>query len=57
MMKLKTLMTNLRKDESGAAMVEYTILLGILAAAVVATVILVGSWLSTKWTALEALLP
>jgi pilus assembly protein Flp/PilA len=57
MMKLKTLFTNLRQDESGAAMVEYTILLGILAAAVVATVILVGTWISGRWTAFEALLP
>jgi pilus assembly protein Flp/PilA len=40
------------KDEEGAALVEYTVLLGIMLVAVVATIGLVGGWVNTKWTAL-----
>lgn len=40
-------------DEDGAAMVEYTVLLGIITVAVIATVVLVGGWVGDKWTALN----
>jgi pilus assembly protein Flp/PilA len=43
-----------RDDENGAAMVEYTILLGIITVAVIATIILVGAWVSGKWVALNS---
>ncbi|OBQ92933.1 Flp family type IVb pilin [Mesorhizobium sp. WSM3866] len=52
MKKLMTLTRQFRDDENGAAMVEYTILLGIITVAVIATVVLVGGWVGTKWTAL-----
>jgi pilus assembly protein Flp/PilA len=42
----------LAKDEDGAALVEYTVLLGIMLVTVVATIGLVGGWVNTKWTAL-----
>ena len=42
------------KDEEGAALIEYTVLLGILVVAVIATIVLVGSWVNTKWSALQA---
>ncbi len=42
------------KDEEGAALIEYTVLLGILLVAVIATIVLVGAWVNTKWTALQA---
>lgn len=45
------------KDEEGAALIEYTVLLGILLVAVIATINLVGAWVSTKWVALNASLP
>ena len=44
-------------DEEGAALVEYTVLLGIMLVAVIATILLVGGWVNTKWTALCAALP
>ncbi len=50
---LKSL-TNLKRDEDGAALVEYTVLLGILLVAVIATIGTVGTWVSGKWTALNA---
>lgn len=48
---------NLIKDEEGAALIEYTVLLGILLVAVIAVIVSVGGWISAKWTALFAALP
>jgi pilus assembly protein Flp/PilA len=55
--RLATLFTRFRDDEEGAALVEYTVLLGILVVAVIATIITVGGWISGKWSALSASLP
>jgi pilus assembly protein Flp/PilA len=40
------------KDEEGAALVEYTVLLGVMLVAVIGTIVLVGGWVNTKWAAL-----
>ena len=53
---LRTL-TKFGKDEEGAALIEYTVLLGIMLVAVIATIILVGTWISGQWTALNGALP
>jgi pilus assembly protein Flp/PilA len=53
---LRTL-TKFGKDEEGAALIEYTVLLGIMLVAVIATIILVGTWISGQWTALNTALP
>jgi pilus assembly protein Flp/PilA len=45
-------MSKLARDEEGAALVEYTVLLGIMLVAVVATIGLVGGWINARWTAL-----
>ena len=45
-------MESLKRDQEGAALVEYTVLLGIMLVAVITTIGLVGGWMSTKWTAL-----
>ena len=47
----------LRRDEEGAALIEYTVLLGIMLVAVIATIILVGAWIKGEWTTLQAALP
>ena len=52
MRKAVQLLNKFTKDEEGAALVEYTVLLGIMLVAVVATIGLVGGWVNTKWTAL-----
>ncbi|MER9028089.1 MULTISPECIES: Flp family type IVb pilin [unclassified Mesorhizobium] len=57
MKKLMTMTRQFRDDENGAAMVEYTILLGMITVAVIATIILVGTWVTGRWTALNAALP
>jgi pilus assembly protein Flp/PilA len=51
------LLKQLARDEEGAALIEYTVLLGILLVAVIATIGLVGTWISDKWTALDKALP
>jgi len=56
MLKVINQISVLRDDESGAALVEYTVLLGILLVAVIATIALVGTWVSGKWTALHTAL-
>jgi pilus assembly protein Flp/PilA len=43
-----------KKDEDGAALIEYTVLLGILLIAVIAIIGTVGTWISGQWTALNA---
>ncbi|SIT54080.1 Pilin subunit (fragment) [Mesorhizobium prunaredense] len=53
MKKLMTMTRQFRDDENGAAMVEYTILLGIITVAVIATIILVGTWVGGRWTSLN----
>jgi pilus assembly protein Flp/PilA len=41
------------RDEEGAALIEYTVLLGILVVAVIATIGAVGGWVNNRWTALN----
>ncbi|TPK77065.1 Flp family type IVb pilin [Mesorhizobium sp. B2-4-15] len=54
--KFMTMTRQFRADESGAAMVEYTVLLGIITVAVIATVVLVGTWVGGQWTTLNTTL-
>ncbi|ESX46865.1 Flp family type IVb pilin [Mesorhizobium sp. M1060] len=56
MKKLMTMTGQFGDDENGAAMVEYTILLGIITIAVIASVITVGGWVSGKWSFLASTL-
>jgi pilus assembly protein Flp/PilA len=53
MLKGLQVFKNLVKDEEGAALIEYTVLLGILVVAVIATIVAVGKWVNGKWTALQ----
>jgi len=45
------------KDEDGAALIEYTVLLAIILIAVITTIGLVGTWIGGRWTALNSALP
>jgi pilus assembly protein Flp/PilA len=47
-------LTMLKKDEDGAALIEYTVLIGILLVAVIAIILFVGSWISTQWSGLSS---
>ena len=55
--KLLAVIVKVRKDEDGAALIEYTVLLGILLVTVITTIGLVGTWINGKWTALQGALP
>jgi pilus assembly protein Flp/PilA len=57
MKKLSTLVRNLHNDESGAAFIEYTVLLGILLVGALVTIGAVGTWAGGQWTALDTALP
>lgn len=57
MAKLLACVRQLKNDEEGAALIEYTVLLGIMLVAVIATIVLVGTWVSGQWVTLEAALP
>lgn len=56
LIKLQAKAIALREDEDGAALIEYTVLLGIMLVAVIATIGLVGTWVNTKWTTLNTAL-
>jgi len=42
----------LGRDDDGAALVEYTVLLGVMLVAVISTIVMVGGWVNVKWAAL-----
>ncbi len=47
------LVQKLGADEEGAALIEYTVLLGVLIVAVIATIAGVGGWVNGKWATLS----
>ena len=53
MSKYRNLINRFGRDEDGAALIEYTVLLGILVVAVIVTIGAVGSWVNGQWTALN----
>jgi pilus assembly protein Flp/PilA len=53
MKTLKTIANRFHADEDGAAMIEYTILIGIISVATITAVLAVGTWVSTQWGALD----
>jgi pilus assembly protein Flp/PilA len=57
MKKALELVRGLRRDEEGAALIEYTVLLGIMLVAVIGTIVTVGTWITGKWTSLSGALP
>ena len=56
MTKLLNLTKRLTDDESGAALIEYTVLLGIMLTAVITLILSVGTWVNTRWTTLNTAL-
>ena len=47
------LLNQIKSDENGAALIEYTVLLAILLVAVIAIIGGVGGWVSTNWASLN----
>ncbi|MER8464076.1 Flp family type IVb pilin [Mesorhizobium sp. M7A.F.Ca.MR.245.00.0.0] len=54
MKKLMTMTRQFRDDENGAAMVEYSILVGIIAAASLLAILAIGGWVGAQFTGLCA---
>ncbi len=54
---MRKLIDKFIREEDGAALIEYTVLLGIMLVAVITTIGLVGTWINTRWTAFEDALP
>lgn len=52
MSKLMTVAKRFHSDEDGAAMVEYSILIGIIAVAAIGFIIGIGGWVSGRFSAL-----
>ncbi len=46
----------LRKDESGATLIEYSLLIGLLSAAVITLLGSVAGWVEGKWSSLNTAL-
>lgn len=49
----KAHLKRLREDESGASLIEYSLLIGLIAAAAVTSIVAIGAWIGPRWTALE----
>jgi Flp pilus assembly pilin Flp len=52
MRKVKKLLQRLARNEEGQGLVEYSILIGVIAVAVVGMAVAVGGWSSAKWLGL-----
>ncbi len=52
----KFLLERLQKDEEGAALVEYSLLIGIITVAAVGSILLIGPWVGTQWQSLATAL-
>ena len=52
MKKLMTMTRQFRDDENGAAMVEYSILVGIIAGAAILAIVAIGLWVTGRFTGL-----
>jgi pilus assembly protein Flp/PilA len=46
----------LSREEDGAALIEYTVLIGLMLVGVVVTITAVGTWVSGQWTTLNTAL-
>jgi pilus assembly protein Flp/PilA len=52
MTRLRGFFTRLRKDEKGATMIEYSILIGIITAVAIGFIIAMGGFVSGAWSLL-----
>ncbi|MDX2205188.1 MAG: Flp family type IVb pilin [Hyphomicrobiaceae bacterium] len=51
--RLNKELARLARDERGASLLEYTILLAIITVGAIASIGSVGTWVSTKWSTLN----
>lgn len=53
---MKKTIASFFNDERGAALIEYSILIGLIAVAVITAVTAVGGWISGRWNTLDGAL-
>ena len=53
---MKKLLSQFVREEDGAAMIEYTVLIGLITAATIALIIAVGLWVNGQWSILDTAL-
>ena len=53
---IKRTAVRLWSDESGASLLEYSVLVGLIVAGVVVTITGVGAWINTRWGTLRGVL-
>ena len=53
---IKRTAAGLWANESGASLLEYSVLVGLITAAVVGTIFGVAGWMGNKWTTLQTTL-
>ena len=51
--RIKDAAVRLWTDESGASLLEYSVLVGLITAAVVGTLLGVSNWMGNKWSNLQ----
>ena len=52
----RALQHRLKSDEEGAALIEYSILIGLIAAAVIVAIGAISIWIQDKWETLQGAL-
>jgi len=57
MRSVANLIKRFKRDEDGASLIEYTVLLAILLIAVIVIIGAVGGWINNTWSNLNAALP
>lgn len=51
--KAHVALNSFKKNESGASLIEYSLLVGLITVGVVLTVVAVGGWVTGQWNALN----
>jgi pilus assembly protein Flp/PilA len=57
MSRIVKLARRFRSEEDGAAMVEYSVLIGLITALTIAIIAAVGVWVALQWSTLCGVLP
>lgn len=52
----KARLQQLRDDESGASLIEYSLLIGLISVVIVGAIVTIGTTLNGKWTSLNTTL-
>ena len=50
--KAQVALNSFKKNESGAALVEYSLLIGLITVAAVAAMLVIGPWVALQWETL-----